>query len=287
MQTHTNALSVDVEDYFQVSAFEHTINRKDWDGLEHRIAANMGRLLCLFDESNVKATFFVLGWVAERYPAIVQDILAQGHELASHGYGHQRVTDLTRQEFTNDITRAKAILEDIGGQPVKGYRAPSYSISENNNWALQVIKETGHDYSSSIYPVKHDHYGYPTAPRFAFRDQKTGLIEIPITTFKIWNRLFPAGGGGFFRLYPYEISRWAIKRVNEQDGHPTIFYFHPWEIDRDQPRQTNISLRTRFRHYLSLDKTESRLRRLLQDFKWGRMDEVFVNNQKIPLYPLT
>lgn len=282
-----NALSVDVEDYFQVSAFEKSINRNSWDKLDHRVESNVDRILSIFDEVNARATFFVLGWVAERYPDIVTKIISNGHELASHGYGHQRVSDLTRDEFIDDISRAKKILEDLGGQTVTGYRAPSYSIGEKNIWALQALAETGHQYSSSIYPIQHDHYGFPKAPRFVFKDEKTGLIEIPITTMQFMNRLFPAGGGGFFRFYPYPVSRWAINRVNHNDQQASVFYLHPWEIDPDQPRQKNISLKTRFRHYLNLDKTESRLRRLLHDFQWDRMDEVFLNSQNIRTYPLS
>ena len=283
----TNAISVDVEDYFQVSAFEHNIDRNNWDSLEHRVARNMDRLFDIFSDSNVKVTFFILGWVAERYPDIVKKIIENGHELASHGYGHQRVSDLTREQFLEDLILSKKILEDISGCQVKGYRAPSYSIGEKNIWALEVLAETGHIYSSSIYPIQHDHYGYPEAPRFAFRDEKTGLIEIPITTMKLFSRLFPAGGGGFFRFYPYPVSRWAIKRVNETDKESTVFYLHPWEIDPGQPRQKNISRKTNFRHYLNLDKTELRLRQLLTDFKWGRVDDVFINNQQIPDYRLS
>ena len=229
----------------------------------------------------------MLGWVAERYPEIVTKIVDNGHELASHGYGHQRVSDLSRDDFIDDITRAKHILEDLSGQLVKGYRAPSYSIGKNNIWALQALAETGHEYSSSIYPIKHDHYGFPSAPRFVFRDKKSGLIEIPITTINFLNRLFPAGGGGFFRFYPYSLSRWAINRVNHQDLQSAIFYFHPWEIDPGQPKQSNIPLKTQFRHYLNLHKTESRLLHLLKDFEWGRMDQVFINNREIPDYTLS
>ena len=282
-----NAISVDVEDYFQVSAFENTIDRNGWDALEHRVANNVDRILKLFSQSNVKATFFVLGWVAERYPLIVEKIVKDNHELASHGYGHQRVSDLTRDEFINDISRAKKILEGIGGQPIRGYRAPSYSINQNNIWAFQALKDTGHEYSSSIYPIQHDHYGFPSAPRFVFRDIKSGLVEIPITTIKLADKSFPAGGGGFFRFYPYSLSRWAINRVNQRDQQSAIFYFHPWEIDPEQPKQTNIPLKARFRHYLNLDKTESRLQRLLGDFQWGRMDEVFIDNSEIADYALT
>jgi len=283
----TNAISVDVEDYFQVSAFEHSIDRNTWDSLEHRVERGLNKLLALFSERNIKATFFTLGWIADRYPAIVRNIVLEGHELANHGYGHQRVSDLSKEAFRQDVSRAKELLEDISGMAVNGYRAPSYSINRNNIWALEVLVETGHTYSSSIYPAQHDHYGFPDAPRFVFRDQKTGLIEIPITTLRFMNRLFPAAGGGFFRFYPYCLSRWAIDRVNNQDNQSTVFYFHPWELDPDQPRQTDISAKSRFRHYLNLHKTESRLKRLLQDFQWARMDEVFINNKTIPVYPLS
>jgi len=237
-----NALTVDVEDYFQVSAFEKAINRKNWDQLEHRVAFNVDKILTLFDKLNVKATFFVLGWVAERYPDIVTKIVARGHELASHGYGHQRVSDLSREQFFDDVTKAKNILEDLSGISIKGYRAPSYSISKKNIWALQVLADTGHEYSSSIYPIEHDHYGFPEAPRFIFKDKKSGLIEIPITTTNFMNHLFPAGGGGFFRFYPYQLSRWAIQRVNKQENESVVFYFHPWEIDPEQPRQKSYKL---------------------------------------------
>lgn len=283
----TNAISIDVEDYFQVSAFEKTIDRNNWDSLEHRVEQNLEKVLELFSESDTKATFFTLGWIAERHPKIIKKIVSQGHELASHGYGHQRVSDLSREEFRVDITKAKKILEDTSGKEILGYRAPSYSIGKDNIWALEVLAETGHSYSSSIYPIQHDHYGYPEAPRFTFRDQKTGLIEVPISTVQFMNRMFPVGGGGFFRFYPYQLSRWAINRVNEVENESTVFYFHPWELDPGQPRQVNISAKTRFRHYLNLHKTEPRLRQLLQDFQWGRMDEVFINNNTIPVYPLT
>lgn len=282
-----NALTVDVEDYFQVSAFENSIRRENWESLEHRVENNVNRLLELFDDADVKATFFVLGWVAERYPAIVDKIVGLGHELASHGFSHKRVSDMNHKEFSQDVVKAKSILEDLSGVEVKGYRAPSYSISESNNWALSVLKETGHVYSSSIYPVHHDHYGYPSAPRFVFRDQKTGLIEIPISTFQAFNRLFPAGGGGFFRFYPYRLSKWAIYRINKYEKQSALFYLHPWEIDPGQPKQKNISQKTRFRHYLNLHKTEARLKCLLNDFDWGRMDDVFIKEKGISTFPLT
>jgi len=283
----TNAISIDVEDYFQVSAFEHSINRNCWDKLEHRVAQNMDKMFEILSEAGVKATFFILGWVAERYPDIVTGIISNGHELASHGYAHQRVSDLTRKQFIDDIVRAKTILEELSGQLVTGYRAPSYSIGEKNIWALDALAETEHIYSSSIYPVRHDHYGYPEAPRFIFKDEKTGLIEIPITTINIANRLLPAGGGGFFRFYPYSFSRWAINRVNTVDQQPSVFYLHPWELDPDQPVQQNISYKSKFRHYLNLDKTESRLKRLLSDFDWGRMDDVFIKDKDIKTFKLS
>jgi polysaccharide deacetylase family protein (PEP-CTERM system associated) len=287
MTNITNALSFDVEDYFQVSAFEKMIDRNDWESLEHRVEANTERLLSILSDSGVKATFFVLGWVAERYPRVVRQMIAEGHELASHGYGHQRVRDLSAEQFRQDLVRAKGILEDVGGREILGYRAPSYSIGKENLWALEVLAETGHSYSSSIYPVRHDHYGFPEAPRFAFRDEQTGLIEIPITTVKLLFRSRPAGGGGFFRFYPYALTRWMIERVNESDAQSTVFYLHPWELDAGQPRQTNISLKTRFRHYLNLDKTEGRLKRLLTDFSWGRVDDVFLRDNQIPVVRLS
>ena len=283
----TNAITIDVEDYFQVSAFENNIDRADWDSLEHRVVNNVERILALLDEHQVKATFFVLGWVAERYPELVKSIINNGHELASHGYGHQRVTLLTRDEFRDDLVRAKGILEDISGTAIQGYRAPSYSIGKNNIWALDVLAQTGHVYSSSIYPIQHDLYGFPQAPRFTFKESNTGMIEIPISTLKIMNRLFPAGGGGFFRFYPYSITRWAINHVNKLDKQPTIFYFHPWEIDPGQPRQHQASAKSRFRHYLNLSKTESRLHRLMQDFSWSTVDKVFIENKEFSEYSLS
>ncbi len=272
-----NAMTVDVEDYFQVSAFEQCIARSDWDKLSHRVEKNTNIILDLFESHNIKSTFFVLGWVAERYPDIVKRIIAQGHELASHGYGHQRATMQSRSEFRDDISKAKIILEDLSGVQVTGYRAPSYSISKDNLWAHDELSAAGYLYSSSVYPVKHDLYGIPDAPRFAYRCE-SGLLEVPVTTVKIINKNFPAGGGGFFRFYPYAISRWNIQQVNRRDQQSAIFYFHPWEIDPEQPRQHEASLKSRFRHYLNLHKTEKRLIRLFKDFNWGRMDEIFLKD---------
>lgn len=271
----TNALTIDVEDYFQVSAFASAIQRSDWDNMECRVERNVHRLLDLLADRETKATFFTLGWIAERYPALVRRIVSDGHELASHGYGHQRASDLSEAEFVNDVRSAKDILEDIGGVQIKGYRAPSFSIGDGNLWALDVLRDTGYEYSSSIYPVQHDHYGSPDAPRFAY-PVREGLVEIPPTTLRVLSRNLPSGGGGYFRLLPYPVSRWMLKQVNEKDARPAIFYCHPWEIDAAQPRVTGIGWKSRFRHYVNLDKTEQRLGRLLDDFTWGRMDQVFL-----------
>ena len=276
-----NAMSVDVEDYFQVSAFERHIARQDWEHLPCRVEANVERILTLFERHKVKATFFMLGWVAERYPAMVRGIVAAGHELASHGYEHIRVVQQTPEAFRADVIHTRQLLEDIGGCVIQGYRAASYSIGRDNLWALDVLAETGHRYSSSIYPIRHDLYGMPEAPRFPFNPDEAfkrgnGLLEIPVTTLKLGGRTWPCGGGGYFRLFPYTLSRWALQRVNQDDGQAAVFYFHPWEIDPEQPRQQGIGLKTRVRHYLNLNRMESRLDRLLGDFRWGRMDQVFL-----------
>ena len=273
-----NAMSVDVEDYFQVSAFERHIDKSQWDALPHRVAENTHRILDIFAERQTKATFFTLGWVAERYPALIQRIVAEGHELASHGYEHIRVSAQTPEQFRSDIRKTKQLLEDMGGQAVIGYRAASYSIGAGNLWALTLLEEEGYRYSSSIYPVKHDLYGMPSAPRFAFHPENTAhLLEVPITTLKILQKNMPCGGGGFFRLYPYAFSKWAYRYINELEKQAGIFYFHPWEIDPDQPRQQNLPLKSRFRHYLNLSKVEHRLHRLLSDFAWDTMQNVFLN----------
>ncbi|BBL35899.1 hypothetical protein Nstercoris_02176 [Nitrosomonas stercoris] len=275
-----NALTIDVEDYFQVSAFAHHIARSSWDGLPCRVERNIDQILALLDKNQIKATFFTLGWIAERYPTMVKRIVGNGHELASHGHAHHRVTELSREQFYEDITHSKGLLEDIAGQPVQGYRAPSFSINNNNLWALECLEQAGYQYSSSVYPIKHDHYGIPNAPRFAFKPDNTkNLLELPVTTVRLFGQNFPAGGGGYFRLWPYVVSRWFLQRVNKIDGQPAIFYFHPWEIDPDQPRQTGIGFKTRFRHYLNLDRMEKRLDSLTQHFKWGRMDQIFLQQQ--------
>ncbi len=270
----TTALTVDVEDYFQVSALAPHIARGSWDQRPCRVERNVGRLLELFALHRAHATFFTLGWIAQRYPQLVRDIVSGGHELASHGYGHQRATEQDPAAFRADVREAKALLEDIGGQSVQGYRAPSFSIGHANPWAFDVLADEGYRYSSSVYPVHHDHYGMPDAPRFPYQ-VRPQLLEIPVTTTRVMGRNLPAGGGGYFRLAPYALSRWALRRVNRLDRQPTIFYLHPWEIDPAQPRVPGTGLKTRFRHYVNLHRTEPRLTRLLQDFSWGRMDTVF------------
>ncbi len=272
-----NAMTVDVEDYFQVSAFAPHIPRKSWTTISCRVEGNVDRILALLDEKQAKATFFTLGWIAERYPAMVQRIVSNGHELASHGWAHQLVSDQEPQEFLDDIVRSKNLLEDISGQKILGYRAPSFSIGSNNLWALDLLEEAGYRYSSSIYPIHHDHYGMPNAPRFAFYPKKNGgLLELPVTTVRLFKRNIPAGGGGYFRLWPYAFSRWLIQRLHRLEHRSAIFYFHPWEIDYEQPRQQGINAKTRFRHYLNLHRMEGRIRALTRDFSWDRMDRIFL-----------
>jgi polysaccharide deacetylase family protein (PEP-CTERM system associated) len=273
----TNALTIDVEDYFQVSAFASHIARSEWNTRECRVERNVDFILEMLANHNTKATFFTLGWIAERYPQLIRQIVAQGHELASHGYGHERASDMTEEAFFADVNLAKVILEDLTGSEVRGYRAPSFSIGAGNLWAFDCLARAGYRYSSSIYPIKHDHYGMPDSPRFAY-EVRPGLTEIPVTTLRALGRNFPSSGGGYFRLLPYVVSRWMLGRVNSGDRESGIFYFHPWEIDPDQPRIDGISRKTRFRHYVNIDRMEVRLNQLLRDFKWGRMDQVFLDN---------
>jgi polysaccharide deacetylase family protein (PEP-CTERM system associated) len=271
----TNALTIDVEDYFQVSAFAPYIPRDQWDSRECRVEQNVGRILDMLAATQTRATFFTLGWIAERYPQLVRRIVSEGHELASHGYGHQRASDLSRSAFSEDIVHAKKLLEDIGGAEVQGYRAPSFSIGTGNLWAFDELARAGYRYSSSIYPIRHDHYGMPDSPRFAYR-LASGMLEVPVTTVRLLKRNLPSSGGGYFRLLPYALSRWMLRKVNREDREPAIFYFHPWEIDPGQPRIAGIDAKTRFRHYVNIPRMEGRLQQLLGDFRWGRMDEIFL-----------
>ncbi len=275
-----NALSVDVEDYFHVGAFENTIKRSDWDTLECRVERNTDACIALFDERGVKATFFTLGWVADRYPALIRRIADAGHEVASHGYGHERVFTMNPNEFAQNIDRSRKLLEDASGQAVTGYRAPSFSIDARTPWAHAELARAGYAYSSSVAPIKHDHYGWPEAPRFGFRPIKgQALIELPVTTARFSGRTLAAGGGGFFRLLPYAFSTWAIRQVNAA-GVPASFYFHPWEIDPEQPRVKNAPLRSKLRHYPNLDKMADKLRKLTKQFAWGRYDMVVADLAK-------
>jgi polysaccharide deacetylase family protein (PEP-CTERM system associated) len=243
------------------------------------VEANTEAILRMFADFEVKATFFTLGWVAERHGSLIRRIVDEGHELASHGLAHYRVDQQSPEEFRADIRHAKQVLEDVGGTPVRGYRAATFSIGASNLWAFKVLAEEGYAYSSSVYPIRHDFYGMPSAPRFAFYpDGRNGIEEIPLTTVRFAGRNFPCGGGGFFRLLPYSFSRWALRRVNNVDRGPGIFYFHPWDMDPGQPRIAGISGKSRFRHYTNLGRMEGRLRRLLQDFAWDRIDRaIFVD----------
>ena len=270
-----NALSVDVEDWFQVGAFERVIAKSDWESLDRRVERNADAVLALFDEAGVKGTFFTLGWVAERHPSLIRRIAGQGHEVASHGWDHERVFRLGEAAFRADLRRAHAAIAEAAGTEPKGYRAPSFSIDARTPWAHQVLAEEGYVYSSSVAPVRHDHYGWPEAPRFAHRPLPgSDLIEIPVTTVELAGRRFAAGGGGFFRILPYAFSSWAVSRVNEGEGRPAIFYFHPWEIDPGQPRVAGAPLKSRLRHYSRLSAMRPKLLKLLKAHRWGRTDEV-------------
>ena len=271
-----NALSIDVEEYFQVSAFESVIPRDDWQNWPSRVAEQTHRLLDLFDTTDVKATFFTLGWVAERHPGLIRRIIDDGHELACHGYEHVRITAQTPATFREDLRKTKTILEDIAGRQVNGFRAASFSINRDNEWAFTEIEAAGFEYSSSIYPVKHDLYGIPDAPRVPHRAPGCErLFEIPVTTARFGARNVPAGGGGYFRLLPYTLSRALISRVNLKEAQPANMYFHPWEFDPGQPRPKGAKFKARFRHYLNQDRAFPRLQRLLSDFEWGSFEKVY------------
>ncbi len=272
----TNAMTVDVEDYFQVAAFEKCIQREDWPRWPVRVEANTRRVLELFERRGVQATFFVLGWVAERFPTLVRDISAAGHEIASHGFGHERLTTLSPSDFRDGIVRTKHLLEDLTGTAVVGYRAPSYSIGPTTLWAHQELREAGYLYSSSIVPIHHDLYGMPGAPRFAFLVEGSGLLEIPVTTVRLWRRNWPCGGGGYFRLLPYALFKRGLRRVNCREQCSGVFYFHPWEVDPQQPRVPGVTLKNRVRHYLNLTRTAPRIEQLVRDFRFDRMDRVFL-----------
>ncbi|MDB1123726.1 XrtA system polysaccharide deacetylase [Vibrio algarum] len=273
-----NAMTVDVEDYFHVSAFEKQIKVSDW-GKKHalRVDVSTQRLLDIFAQHDTKATFFVLGWVAEACPQLIKNIVEQGHELASHGYAHQKANQQTPKVFREDVYRSKSFLEDTTGVSVRGYRAPSFSIDPSNEWAFEVLAELGFIYSSSTYPVKHDLYGAPDWPRHKYL-RPEGIIEIPIPTNNSTKLNLPIGGGGFFRLYPYRLSKALINNFIKRSGEPYSFYFHPWEIDHEQPRMKDASFKSTFRHYLNLHRMETRLNCLLSDFDWDTMSNAYQLN---------
>lgn len=268
-----NGLSVDVEDWFQVGAFEGVIDRDSWDGLSDRVERNCAQILDMFAQAEVKATFFTLGWVAKRHGALMRRIVAEGHELASHGWDHARVFRMDRASFGEDLEKSRAALEDASGMQVRGYRAPSFSIDQRTPWAYMELADQGYAYSSSVAPIVHDHYGWREAPRFAFRPLPwSDLLEIPVTTAMFAGKRLAAGGGGFFRVLPYAFSRWAIRQVNRHDRRPAVFYFHPWEVDPEQPRVAGAPLRSRLRHYTNLEVMAEKLEQLLGEFAWERMD---------------
>jgi polysaccharide deacetylase family protein (PEP-CTERM system associated) len=270
-----NALSIDVEDWFHVGAFEKVISRDNWRSLECRVERNTDALLQMFDDADIKATFFTLGWVAERCPQLMRRIAAEGHELGNHGSEHDRVFTFTPEQFAADIDRARKAIEDASGALVTGYRAPSFSIDQRTPWAHEVLADQGYAYSSSVAPVKHDHYGWAEAPRFAFRPvASSDLIEIPVTTAVFAGKRLAAGGGGFFRMLPYAFSRWAVRQVNGEDKRPAIIYFHPWEIDPGQPRVAKAPIKSKLRHYSRLKAMAPKLKRLMRDFQWGRLDAI-------------
>lgn len=270
-----NAMTVDVEDYFQVQALAGRIARSAWESMPARVEANMDTILELFDEAGVTATFFTLGWIARRHPTVVRRIVSGGHELASHGWDHTRADAQNPAEFRADVGRARRTLEDAGGVPVRGYRAATFSIGARNLWAFAVLESEGYHYSSSVNPIRHDLYGMPDAPRAPFRPDGGRLWEIPMTTYRLAGRNVPCAGGGYFRLLPYQAYRFGLRRVHRIERQPGIFYFHPWEVDPGQPRVAGLGLKSRFRHYTNLRRMQPRLRRLLREFAWDRMDRVF------------
>lgn len=273
-----NAMTVDVEDYFQVSAFEATVSRDDWSDMPARLPRNIDHILGIFDDAGIRGTFFTLGWVCENHPRVVKAIAANGHEIASHGFEHSRVGTFTRARFRSDVEGTRKRLEDMTGTRVVGYRAPSFSIGPQTLWAHDVLAEAGYKYSSSVFPIRHDHYGLPGAPRFPFKAGTSKILEIPMSSLTFAGRNWPCSGGGYFRLMPFAYSKWAISRINNVDQMPAVFYFHPWEVDPGQPKVAGIPAKARFRHYVNLHKFETRLKGLLQAFRWDRMDRVFLRD---------
>lgn len=301
--TITNYLTIDVEEYFQVSAFEGVSPSNTWDHCESRVERNTAKILDILQENEIRATFFVLGWVARRFPDLIRQISHQGHEVASHGYWHRRVVTQSRGDFREDICSSKKILEDLTGSAILGYRAPSYSIGLETLWAYDELREAGYLYDSSVFPIRHDLYGIPHWPRFPFyvvRDEQNDwapegsrmnnpdrgparkMLEVPITTLRFWGRNVPIAGGGYFRLLPYAVTRWGLRRINTDDERPFVFYIHPWEFDPDQPRMAGAGLKSRFRHYLNLKKTEGRFRSLVKVFSFAPLREALAFAEGMP-----
>jgi polysaccharide deacetylase family protein (PEP-CTERM system associated) len=264
-----NYLTIDVEDYFQVAAFDDIIKPASWTSMECRVERNTTVILDTLQNHGVHATFFIVGWIAEKYPALVRTISRYGHEIGCHSYLHRKIYHLTPDEFREDTRRAKSILEDITGRAVFGYRAPSYSITKKSLWALEILEELGFEYDSSIFPIYHDNYGIPDAPRFEYKLPNSNLTEYPISTALVLGRKIPVAGGGYFRLFPYWFTKMSLKTINHRERKPFIFYLHPWEIDPAQPRMKHAKLLSRFRHYNNLDKTGERLVKLLEDFNFA------------------
>jgi len=273
----SNAMTVDVEDYFQVQAFANCVDRADWDDFPRRVEANVDRILTQFEAAKVHGTFFTLGWIAERHPAMVRRVVASGHELASHGWDHTRADSQTPEVFRQDVRRARALLEDVGGVPVTGYRAATFSIGARNQWAFDILRDEGYRYSSSVNPIAHDLYGMPDAPRTPFQPNGDGFWEIPMTTVRAFGRNWPCSGGGYFRLLPSVLYRQGLSRVNQVEGRPGIFYFHPWEVDPGQPRIESAGWKSRLRHYTNLSRMAADIDQILSTFAWDRMDVVFAD----------
>lgn len=274
LDSRLNAMTVDVEDYFQVSAFEGVIEKKDWDSISLRVGDNTHRLLDLFAEKGVKSTFFTLAWVAQRCPDVIKRIVDEGHEIASHGLAHRRATTMSRAEFEADVSESTKILQDISGQAILGYRAPSFSVNDTNTWVYEVLVANGFKYSSSTYPIQHDLYGVPKWPRFK-HERPEGIIEIPIPTIKKSDQNVGIGGGGYFRLYPYWLSKKRIQRYMANESAPYSFYFHPWEIDNDQPKVKQANWKSKFRHYVNLSRMEGKLVSLIDDYNWVSMRDAY------------
>lgn len=275
-QQITHAMTVDVEDYYHVAAFSNVINPQDWDKWPSRVEANTYRLLQLFDDAKIKITFFILGWVAERHPDLVKNIHERGHEIASHGYSHQLIYKQTPAIFRAETLKSKQILENLIQTPITGYRAASYSITRNSLWALEILSDLGFTWDSSIFPTRHDNYGIPGSPEEPYRiitESGGELLEFPLTTAKVLGQSIPAAGGGYFRQYPYALSRWLFDRASLNQTKPQIFYLHPWEIDPEQPRVPNASWFSNFRHYTNLKRCLPRLEHMIRDFEFGTMSQ--------------